>query len=223
MKSKLTLVFVISLIVLSCTVPVKNKETDSSRNYSGESFIIPDAEPGTVMVAPPIFNDIITESADVNYRKKKQDLLASYVYDELATRKMDFQLVPFFETMKAFKKLNNFKPGYNNLEISLNAARTLGADSLFVTKVSRYIERKGSEMGVEEPASVSLTFELYETGTAKILWLYQYGETQQPLLYDVSKIKKFVERGGKWVTADELALEAIEKAANRLQKAMDKR
>lgn len=223
MKSVFAFVFIITFFVLSCTVPVKNNRVESSQGFSGEGFLIPDAEPGRIMVAPAIFRDAVMERTSANYRKKKQDLLASLVYDELVVSGVDLQLVPFFDTMEAFGKLNNFTPGYNNLEISRRAAEKLGADTLFVTTVSRYIERQGSEIGVEQPASVSLVFELYDTDTGKILWIYQYGETQQPLLYDVSKIKKFVERGGKWVTADQLASEGIRKAVDKLQEAMDKR
>ena len=39
----------------------------------------------------------------------------------------------------------------------------------------------------------------------RVLWKKNFQETQQPLSDDLFKLESFLERGGKWVTAEELA------------------
>lgn len=223
MKFFTSLIFLICIISLSCTVPVQ-QSTNSREGQTGrQDFLVPDVDIRVVMVAPVTFNESITEDTRDDYRKTKQDLITSIVYDELVVSDPEFGLIPLFATMKGFRELNNYTPGYNNLKNSIDVAREFNADTVFFTRITRYIEREGSELGVDRPASVSFDAELYEVQSGKILWRYYYSETQQPLLYDVSKIRKFVERGAKWVTADELIREGIRKAVTKLKTDMSKK
>lgn len=216
-------VSLLCILCLSCTVPVKKSTISEGDKSGGQDFLVPDVDIKNVMVAPVSFSESITENTTDDYRKAKQDLLTSMVYDRLVLGEMEFSLIPLFATMKGFRELNNFTPGYNNPDNSLDVAREFNADTVFFTRVSRYIEREGSELGVDRPASVSFNAELYEVKSGKILWMYYYSETQQPLLHDVSKIREFVERGAKWVTADELIREGIKKAVIKLKKDMSKK
>lgn len=222
MKFFALFISLLCIICLSCTVPVQQSTSSKGDQNGRQDFLVPDVDIKNVMVAPVSFSESITENTTDDYRKTKQDLITSMVYDELAVGDMEFRLVPLFTTMKGFRELNNFTPGYNNLDNSFDVAREFNADTVFFTRVSRYIEREGSELGVDRPASVSFNAELYEVQSGKILWMYYYSETQQPLLHDVSKIREFVERGAKWVTADELIREGIRKAVTKLKKDMSK-
>lgn len=217
MKFFISFISLLCIICLSCSVPVQKRVNSKGGQAGRQDFLVPDVDIRNVMVAPVSFSESITEDTTDDYRKTKQDLITSIVYDGLAAGDLEFRLVPLFTTMRGFRELNNFTPGYNNLENSMDVASGFNADTVFYTRISRYIERKGSELGVFQPASVSFNAELYEVQSGKMLWRYYYSETQQPLLHDVSKIRKFVERGARWVTADELMREGIRQAVIKLK------
>jgi len=84
---------------------------------------------------------------------------------------------------------------------SLRVGREIGAESFIVGTISRYRDRKGST----SPASVVFSLFLIRTRDGKVLWKANFGETQRSLLENLLDISTFFERGGKWLTADELA------------------
>jgi hypothetical protein len=68
---------------------------------------------------------------------------------------------------------------------------------------------------VDRPASVGFHLHLYDQqGLAKI---FIFDETQQPLFDNILKLGTFLRRGMKWITADQLAEEGIEKGIKALQ------
>jgi len=221
MKYLLLILTVSSVLISACAIPIDNTGKPATPDYSGSSMIVPDAQVKKLIVFPAIYTDSFKNETSEIYRKKKGDLLTSMVYNELALNRVNIRLVPHFETLKVYKELSSRHPGYPDLDISRMVAEELNADSVLLTRISRYSDRKGSEVGVKEPASVSLTFELYSAGSGKMLWVYHYGETQEPLLNNVSNINKFIKRGAKWITADELAREIVGRAVVKLQSAIN--
>lgn len=75
--------------------------------------------------------------------------------------------------------------------------------------IYRFEERIGGNYGVERPAKVSLHLHLYEEGALKKTYCFE--EEQRALSENVLKLGKFLKRGGKWVRADVLSEEGIEK------------
>lgn len=79
-------------------------------------------------------------------------------------------------------------------------AEQMKADAVLVGRVLIYQERGGSKWG-GEPAVVG--FELKLVGAdGRVLWVGNYFERQRPMIEDFAG---FVDRGGVFVTADELA------------------
>lgn len=221
MKILIKLTMILSILVVSCTIPVQQSNTGIEHDYSGKNLLIPDVKINRLVVIPAFFKQGIVDDTTESYRKKKQDLVTSMVYDEIAVGRFFGELVPFFKTMEVFDELK-MKPGeYGDFSNLRDVAMQLGADKMFVTRISRYDERQGSELGVEQPASVSFTTELYDVESGQLVWRNIYSETQEPLLQDVSKIRKFVERGGKWVTAEQLAEEGIKNSVSKLKTALE--
>lgn len=64
------------------------------------------------------------------------------------------------------------------------------------------------------PASVGFHVHLFEDG--KLVDVFAFDETQQPLSENIFRFFTFVKRGGKWITAGELAREGIHKAVDSL-------
>jgi len=81
--------------------------------------------------------------------------------------------------------------------------------------VYRYQERQGGNFAVDKPASVGFHLHLFDQKIA--VKIFEFDETQQPLMDNILKIGTFLRRGMKWITADQLAEEGIEKGIGYLQ------
>lgn len=86
-----------------------------------------------------------------------------------------------------------------------------GVDAILIGYLYGFSERLGTKLSVQDPASVSFELVLIKTDDGRVLWKKNFEETQQPLSDDLFKLESFIERGGKWVTAEELALYGLEK------------
>jgi hypothetical protein len=96
-------------------------------------------------------------------------------------------------------------------------ARTAGADMIVVPHIISYQERVGGEAGVVTPAAVNEDFYLINAGEPAVLvQRVHFAEEQQALSSNLAKIGLFLRRGGKWITADQLAAEGMDKAVEEL-------
>jgi hypothetical protein len=64
-------------------------------------------------------------------------------------------------------------------------------------------------VAAETPASVGFAVYLIEVASGKMLWSDAFSETQRSLSENILQAKGFFEMGGKWLTADELALYGV--------------
>ena len=87
----------------------------------------------------------------------------------------------------------------------LEAGRALGADAVLGGFIYRFKDRTGRDYGVDEAASVAFDLHLIRVADGRIQWSGRFDETQQPLSNNLYNIKKFINRGGKWVTSREMA------------------
>ena len=106
------------------------------------------------------------------------------------------------------------RPGRSSaLNYWVNVGKKAGVDLLIVPMVVDWHERQGSGAGVTISAAVTLDFFLIDVrGQGNLLQRSFYREKQTGLSNNFLEIGTFVKRGGKWVTAEELSLEAIQKA-----------
>lgn len=83
--------------------------------------------------------------------------------------------------------------------------KALGVDAVIGGFIYRFKDRTGQDYGVDEAASVAFDLHLVRVLDARIQWSGRVDETQQPLSNNIYNIKKFISRGGKWVTSREMA------------------
>jgi hypothetical protein len=83
------------------------------------------------------------------------------------------------------------------------------SDSVLMGWVFRYRARTGGPWGVQEPASVAFVALLLNGRDGRLLWRGQFDETQRALSEDVLDFFSFARRGGRWVTAKELASDGV--------------
>lgn len=97
-------------------------------------------------------------------------------------------------------------------DLAKKVAVRLSADAVLLGRVLVYQERVGSKLGASPPAAVG--FEVKLVGAdGVILWAGNYYEKQRPLTQD---FLGFVQHGGGFVTADELAEYGVERVIRSL-------
>ena len=102
------------------------------------------------------------------------------------------------------------------LPLWVEYARKTSADILFIPQVLTWRDRPGSAAGVTEPAHVRLEFFLLNIKEGNIIGHSVYEVEQQGLTENLLNVGDFFKRQGKWVTAEELAREAMIKAVKDL-------
>lgn len=90
--------------------------------------------------------------------------------------------------------------------------KCMDVDLILVPMLMRWEERDGGRAGVVRPASVTLDFFLIDTRDSTLVSRTRYDETQAALTDNLLDINKFVRRGGRWVTATDLAREGMNRA-----------
>ena len=105
---------------------------------------------------------------------------------------------------------------FQALPLWVEYARKTSADILFIPQVLTWRDRQGSAAGVTEPAHVRLEFFLLNIKEGNIIGHSVYEVEQQGLTENLLNVGDFFKRQGKWVTAEELAREAMIKAVKDL-------
>ena len=90
-------------------------------------------------------------------------------------------------------------------ELWVEVGRILGADAVMGGFIYRFKNRIGTDYGVDDAASVAFGLHLIRVSDGRIQWSGRVDETQQPLSNNLFKLKKFLSRGGRWVTSREMA------------------
>ncbi len=85
----------------------------------------------------------------------------------------------------------------------------MNADYILIPQALAWQERDGGEFGTTTPAGVVLDIFLVEVKTRRIAARFRFDKTQQALSDNLLKAGEYFKRGGKWVTALELAREGL--------------
>jgi hypothetical protein len=91
-----------------------------------------------------------------------------------------------------------------------NAAERMGADAALCTYIYAFRNRVGTAYGIESPTMVSFEVNLVNVATGGVVWRRDFTETQTTLNEDLLQLGKFLQRKGRWVTAEQMAAKAIE-------------
>jgi hypothetical protein len=133
-----------------------------------------------------------------------QNILTRLIYQKMELLGT-FNLVPAEKVedalshrgMKAFEE----KLVPNSIELG----KELSVNFIVIGFVFRFVERVGSSIGVEKPASVGFDIHLFRVRDGKMVWNGSFDETQKPLSENLLKIGAFIKGKASWLTAEELA------------------
>jgi hypothetical protein len=129
-----------------------------------------------------------------------------------------YQVIPQGQIENVLKTSPPDEPGVLTASLIQKVGKTLAADAVILGRVLRFIERVGGSVGSDHPASVGLAVMMISTRDGQVLWSSEYFETQQTLTENINTLPLFIKRGGKWLTARELAAYGLDEMIKTLPK-----
>jgi ABC-type uncharacterized transport system auxiliary subunit len=96
------------------------------------------------------------------------------------------------------------------LKILAKTGRMLKADMVIQGYLYRFEDRVGADYSAESAASVAFDVYLIDCAEQKLVWSGYFDQTQQALSEDLRYIGTFFRRGGRWITAEEMATTAMD-------------
>lgn len=121
----------------------------------------------------------------------------------LQEKNIPFSLLPALEPLSSSQ---------TPLEAWVMIGQQKNVDYILAPYVLYFRERQGGEAGVVKPASVMLDFYFIDVRNGRLIKRSHFTEEQQALSQNILSIGTFFQRGGKWLTAQELAQEGATRA-----------
>ncbi len=94
--------------------------------------------------------------------------------------------------------------------------RCMEVDYIIVPQIIDWREREGGSMGAARPARIIMDTFIIDVNNEVLISRSRYDETQASLTDNLLHTRKFFQRGGRWVEAQILAREGMEKAIKEL-------
>lgn len=101
-------------------------------------------------------------------------------------------------------------------KLAVRVARAVGADAAVFGAVHRFVQREGSALSVERPASVKYQAMVVDAASGIVIGNYLFDYTQQPLAADLTTLPDFLQGGGKWRTREEILDRSLTKTAGKI-------
>ena len=138
------------------------------------------------------------------------DILTSLVID-IVKEKEKYHIVSSSKTPNITSNLvsKSRKQFLTERKLLVETGRRVGADFVMAGYVYRFRERKGRDFAAERPASVAFGVHLLRVRDGRVMWSRHFDQTQKALSDNLFEIGTFFKRGGKWVTAEEMARIAL--------------
>ena len=99
-----------------------------------------------------------------------------------------------------------------DIDFMLKATGEKGASALLAPVLLRYRQLVGGKFAASSPAAVAFHLHLIRVEDSKMIWNFTYDETQRPLSENLLEVHKLWKRGFKWVKAEQLLVEGMDKA-----------
>ena len=164
-------------------------------SFTGSASPVPHRSHSTQVSVPSVAAEKVTEM----------------VYANLKLRP-GLKTLSAYEVMQALKRTSLKPSKLLAPQLAQELGKVLSLDAVIVGQVRVYRERDGQKFAAI-PAAVGFDVQLINAKNGTVIWMGDYFEEQKPLTED---LKGFFERGGKWVTAEELARSGAKRVMERL-------
>ena len=101
-------------------------------------------------------------------------------------------------------------------KLAIRVARAVGADAAVFGALQRFVQRQGSALSVERPASVQYQAMVVDAASGIVIGNYLFDYTQKPLAADLTTLPDFIQGGGKWRTREEILDRSLTKTAGKI-------
>lgn len=209
------------LLLSSCTLGTGNLESRHSNDLAVRNIrriaILP-TDPVPLGEKPKLSYSATPSVQERAGEKEAAAVLNHYLYSTMSALP-DWQIVSDREVKEVLAMLPESSEGAR--------AKRLGelvyADAVMSGRVLRYRERVGEEWGAKTPASIAFVIDLWDVKRGDLVWAARFDETQRPLSENIFALGEFAQRGGKWLKAEELALDGVQRALKQLHQALFRR
>jgi TolB-like protein len=139
------------------------------------------------------------------------EMLAKQLYSAMASLP-NWQIVAESEV----KQVEQMKPSTTDVARLRQIGEMVFADAVMVGTVQRFRERVGDDWGVKSPASVAFVLDLVDVRRGDVIWSARFDETQKALSENIFALGDIGQRGVRWLSAEQLALDGVKKAVGQL-------
>lgn len=168
-----------------------------SRDEGAE--VMRDPLSGSAFTAEPVSQDVVQKMTDI-------------LFDRLIKQKK-YEMVSPGQSRGVFSSImrSDSNLGIKPIKMFQELGKRFGVDAVLIGYIYRWREREGREYGVSLPASVGFDLHLVSPGSGAILWTDKFDKTQRSLAENLFDFATFLHGGGKWMTAEELAMIGLER------------
>ena len=190
----------IKLSITLCLL-VLSLSSCSTMNSGGKEVQAPIQPLSCIAVIPAVTSvdkDDTISYEDARLLEKGAAHATSYMADQLSGNPK-VRLINSAEMSHAVKEVSG---GVSGTIAALG--EKMNCEGVLITTIRRYVQRDGTELAVDAPASADFKMVLRHAPTGTMLWSADFQETQEPLLSNIFSYNKMQKRGFHWVTAEEL-------------------
>jgi len=164
-----------------------------------KSDVFQDPLSGGIYMAEPVSHDVVKK-------------MTAFLFDSLVAEKK-YILIPPGQAKGAFSNIVDLdrNMAISTVKIIQEVGKTFGANAVLIGYISRWREREGSDYAINRPASVAFDLNLVSPADGTVLWRGRFDKTQRSLFENLFDFSTFKEGGGRWMTADKLAMCGLKK------------
>jgi TolB-like protein len=156
-------------------------------------------------------SEATTAAANPSAHDNPPEMLAKQLYSAMASLP-SWQIVAESEV----KQVEQTKPATSDAARLRQIGEMVFADAVMVGRVQRFRERIGDDWGVKSPASVAFVLDLIDVRRGDVIWSARFDETQKALSENIFGLGDIRQRGIRWLSAEQLAMDGVKKAVGQL-------
>ena len=156
-------------------------------------------------------SEATTAAAHPSAHDNPPEMLAKQLYSAMASLP-SWQIVAESEV----KQVEQTKPATSDAARLRQIGEMVFADAVMVGRVQRFRERIGDDWGVKSPASVAFVLDLIDVRRGDVIWSARFDETQKALSENIFGLGDIRQRGIRWLSAEQLAMDGVKKAVGQL-------
>lgn len=123
--------------------------------------------------------------------------------------KTSYTLIPPEATKGTQSPIISEDVGISERRLLAEMGKSLQADAVISGMIYRFRQRIGTVFSVDTPASVAFGIHFIRVADGRLLWVGHFDETQHSLSENLFKLTTFLSRGGRWLSAEELAISGL--------------